>query len=91
MITEWFMGLGGMVLDFLFGVMPPIPNESAFIINPNDLLTPFMAGINGLGVWLPWQVLTFFLPLVLSVYLISLFARALRAVLGHIPLIGGNG
>lgn len=91
MIVEWFFGLGDGLSGWFFSMIPAPANEAALIVSTDNLFTPFASGMSSLGAWLPWGVLSVTVPVVMSIYLVSLFARALRVVLGHIPLIGGNG
>lgn len=90
MIFEFIIGLGVDVGASLVESIPTFGAENV-VFTTGDVLSPFVGGIASLGAWLPWDALAVTSAIVLPVYLGSLFARFLRAVLGHIPLVGGNG
>lgn len=89
MIVEWIMSIGAAVAEWLITGLPAA--EVNWVISADNLLAPFFAGAFSLGAWLPWGTLQVVMPIVFSTYVLSLFARALRAVIGHLPMIGGNG
>lgn len=90
MITDFFINLGTVVFGWFLSIIPQF-DDSGIIVNAQNIVTPFAAGIAALGAWLPWAPLVVLMNLMPGVYLVSLFARFLRALLGHIPAIGGNG
>jgi hypothetical protein len=91
-ILEWVIGIAELVASWFLGIIPSFADgQLEVVVSATNIVTPFIVGIYQLGAWLPWAQLAIMMPLVLTTYTVSLFARALRAVLGHIPLIGGNG
>jgi hypothetical protein len=89
-IVETFMGLLTGVIGGAFGLIPPDPMASV-AFSMDDLITPLSTGLASLGAWVPWQPLVICSPLVFGVYSASMLVRAARAVIGHLPFIGGNG
>lgn len=93
MITEWFIWLGEQIASFFIGLIPQFdPNGLAQVtVSTRDLISPFLAGANSMGVWLPWVPLSIMFPLVFGLYSVSLFAKFARTLLSHVPQFGGNG
>ena len=90
MIADWFIQLASVVLGWALDTFPPF-DDSGIVITAENFFLPWLGGIHELGVWMPWNALRICVPIVMTVYLVSLLARFFRVILGHIPLIGGNG
>ena len=90
MITEFFMWLGGTIVQLVLSLLPDAGTA------PNDTRDGFQQGIatvisyaGGFGHWIPWWVV----PVCLALVIGSLFAggavRLVRMVVSH--LTGGGG
>lgn len=93
MVTEWFLTLAEQVTGFFLGLIPAFDPEGIeqVTVSTSDLVSPFLAGAASMGVWFPWEALSFMFPLVLGIYTASLFAKFIRTLLSHVPQFGGNG
>jgi hypothetical protein len=89
-IVEALFGLAMGIVNAVFGIIPSDPVASV-VFKVDDIVTPLIDGLSSLGAWVPWQAVVICTPVVLSFYLGSFLLRVLRAVVGHIPFIGGNG
>jgi hypothetical protein len=93
LITTWFLQVVAGIWRWLMGLAPASAADPVAAITPTvqDIITPFASGIADLGVWIPWDNLTIALGVTAGFWGVSFFLRLARAVLGHLPIIGGNG
>jgi len=88
-ITEWLMTMGGGFGQWLVGIIPAIPS---------DMIVGYLASAAALGgftgsltVWVNWAAIALMVGQVLALYFVTFLVRIIRAILGHVPLVGGNG
>lgn len=87
MITEWLMSFGSGFADWLLTIMPGVPIIDGFIGSAAAL-----GGFAGsLGVWVNWVGIGLLVGQVMAVYLAMFIFKIIRAIIGHLPIIGGNG
>lgn len=91
MIVEWFLTLvEGVVTWFIdLADFELVPQEAVLDVGAG--IAPWAHGIADLGVWLPWNVLAVWVPLVTGVYVTSLLLKFLKNLFSHVPFIGGKG
>jgi hypothetical protein len=90
LITEYFLGLAVTVGNFFLDLIPDwsIPD---FFLTLDTQLNSFAAAGAGMGVWVPWPLVIACTTISLGSWVIGLSVKAVRALLGHVPQIGGNG
>lgn len=91
MIVEWFMSLASTVWGWIAGFFPAISDDQGVIITAQNFFSTIASGAGLLGAWIPWLTVSLCLAVVVPVYLAAMTVRLVRAILGHVPLIGGNG
>lgn len=85
------MGLAKIAWGWIAGLMPAISDDNGVLITATNFVGTMGEGAGLLGAWIPWTTLALCLGVVVPVYLGSMAVRLARAILGHAPLIGGNG
>lgn len=89
MIVEWLMSIGGGFAEWLASIVPAIPNDFlAGMVGTAAVLGGFAGS---LSVWVNWVLVGWLVVQVMTMYFVLFAVRIVRAVVGHIPLIGGNG
>lgn len=89
MITEWLFQVGNTVSVWVLGLFPTLPDES--IHAAVDPLMMVGAYIGSMSTWVNWGLVAGQVTVVLSTYFLFLTVKILRALLGYLPFIGGNG
>lgn len=90
MIVEWFVMLAGQMWNMVTEGFKPW-DEAGVVITADRFLAPMMGGIVATSNWLPWGTLAISLGIVGTLYIVSFTIKLLRAILAHIPFIGGAG
>ena len=89
MITEWFIELGLMLAEWLLGLLAfELPT---WFTDSEGLLVDLSAQVGGLGVWIPWSVMTAVALTVIGNWLLVYVVKIVKQLLAHIPQIGGAG
>jgi hypothetical protein len=93
MIVTWFLQAASAGWRWFLGLVPADAAHPIQQVAPSmmDLITPFATGIASTGVWLPWDVLIICIGVTSAFYAVGFALRLARAVLGHVPFVGGNG
>jgi hypothetical protein len=92
LIVEVFFAIATGLVGSVFGLLPAdslVPDQ--ILPSVDNIVQPFANGMASLGAWVPWGAIVNCAPFVFGAYVVALFVRALRVILGHLPLIGGNG
>jgi hypothetical protein len=90
-ITEWFINLGGGVVTWFLSLLPGSSTLPDGVIQAGDGLSSFGALVGSMAVWVNWGALFAAVTFALSWWVAMSVVRIFRAVIGHIPLVGGNG
>lgn len=89
MITEWLMNVGHTVGLWVVSLFPTLPAEAVHAsVDPLSLIG---ANIGAMSVWVNWPLLVTQATYVMSLYFVFMLVKITRAILGHVPFIGGNG
>lgn len=91
MIIEWLMWLGVNVFGMTMEQMPRFDDVEGVVLTASGYLLPLASGLASLGAWIPWGVLGVCMPIVIGTYIICLVIRLARAVVAHVPFVGGAG
>lgn len=89
MIVDWLVEVGSGAAQWLLLLIPSLPLDA--LTSGATVLADLATTVSSLGVWVDWFALSAQVALVLGLYFTFLALRILRALLGHIPFIGGNG
>lgn len=90
MITEHFLRLSLWINQLIAGMMPP-SDETDTVLGYVDGWQVFLAWVGGAGYWVNFPALMIIAGAVSSLYAVAVTVRLLRAVIGHVPGVGGNG
>ena len=91
MITDWFISLAAGMASFFISFIPGGNAVDQGIVHAGDGLTNIFALMGSLGTWVDWFSLSAAITAVMGLYFLTLVVRVIRAVIGHVPAIGGNG
>lgn len=89
MIVEWIITLAGGFVNWIVDLLPELSTEA--VTTASTTIAPLGTLVGSMGVWVNWVGVAAQVALVGSLYFTFLAARILRALIGHIPLVGGNG
>lgn len=85
MITEWLFGIWESIAIWFIGLLPVWP-ATEFAFGLAAVLAPVSGGLQGLGGWIPWNLINVLLPISVSLYLAAFILRAVKSL---IPTISG--
>lgn len=90
MITEavvgWATDMWAWFLDLFDDVKIP-----DFAMHPPSALQTIFKWLDGFSIWMPWDAFKTFIIGTVAFVMVCFLIRAVRAAVGHIPFIGGNG
>jgi hypothetical protein len=89
-ISEWFLQMGATILAWVGSLFPAWTPPAEFT-QMGGLVSQAMGWFVGLGVWVPWSVLTACVTVQLAAWALTLSAKTVRAAVAHIPFVGGHG
>lgn len=89
MIFEWLLLAVQDIVGWWLTMLPDadVLGDGLFV----DNLLGLVNLVGSMGVWVNWSLVAAQVSLVLGIYFTALTLRCLRALIGHIPQIGGNG
>lgn len=90
MISEWVMEASAAFLEFVAGWFPPV-ELPLWVQQPFEGVQQVVAVVEGAGTWVDVGFLAGVIGVVLIVYGFGLAVRLGRALIAHIPLVGGGG
>ena len=85
MITEWLFGIWEAIAVWFLGLLPSWP-ATEFVFGLSAILAPVSGGLQGLGGWIPWELINVLLPVSVSLFVASLILRTVKSL---IPTISG--
>ncbi|MGO2655220.1 MAG: hypothetical protein ACTH93_05235 [Pseudoclavibacter sp.] len=89
MITQWFLDAVGVFVSSVLGVFSWVQLPDV-LVHPSGVISDMVSGTASLGVWIPWATLLVTVPIVLMSWLGGLGFRIFRALLSHVPGLGGS-
>lgn len=89
MIIEWLVQAGSTLITWVIQLFPQIPAQQ--IIDTQGNFTGLGSIVGSMSVWVNWVALAAQISFVLGLYFTFLTFRIVRALIGHVPMIGGNG
>lgn len=90
MIAEFFASLGMDIAIWVTTLFPEWEIPS-WVTDSRGQLVGMIEAHNGLGVWVDWVVLGLCITATATTYGVVLVIKLVRAVIGHIPQVGGKG
>lgn len=90
MIIEWLLGIGATVSNW-FASLFPVWEPPEFLATFDDIVNDVLQNVGGIGVWADWVFILVVVGAVVSVWLIALGIKVIRAIAAHIPFFGGAG
>lgn len=90
MIVLWFFSVAAGFVQWLASLFPvlELPDQ---LVNLDDGFNSVFAMGDGLGAFVPWPVIGVLAAVPLTIWVGGLTIRALRALIAHLPFIGGRG
>lgn len=90
MITEALLRAGASFASWILGLFPSW-EPPAWATDTTGNLKNVLEWFTGLGVWVDWNALGICIGAVVGTYLVGFLIKLTRAVVAHIPMIGGAG
>lgn len=90
MISQYFITLGVGLVGWM-GTLFPGWDPPDWMTGTPQMLLEFLNTFQGLGVWVDWTALGICSSAVIGVYGTGFAIRLTRAIVAHIPFIGGGG
>lgn len=90
MIVEWLMTISAGFIDWVATLFPPVELPE-WVEDPFEGLHTIAAVVVGIDTWVDVLLIAAVTAVGLGVYVTTAGVKLLRAVLAHVPLIGGNG
>lgn len=90
MIIEWIASVGSGIGAWIGTLFQPIVLP-AWVTDPLAVIYDFLDSASGLGVWFPWQVLSWVVGGLVTIFSITFGAKLVREIVKHIPFVGGAG
>lgn len=90
MIAEWFLNLAVTVNNYLAGLFPDwdVPD---FFTDFDATVNSLLASLSGVAVWADWAFILTVVSAVVIVWAFAFLVKLARAVLAHVPFVGGSG
>lgn len=89
MITEFFIGIGVWIAEFILGLFDfDLPD---FFTEPPTVVQDLGGMVASLGVWVPWGVLSSAVFWVFALWVIFFLVKLVRQLVAHVPQVGGSG
>lgn len=89
MVTELLLAVAQLIATWVQGLFPPLPTDN--LLDGLVQLATIGQYVGSLSVWVNWLALAAQVAFVLGTYFTFLGVRIARALIGHVPLFGGNG
>lgn len=90
MIAEWFLQLAAGFVGWLADLFGPWEPPDV-LTDPDSGVKSLLEGMAGIGAWVDWGVLALCISVSLGVWAAVFGIKLVRAVLAHVPLVGGSG
>lgn len=91
MITEWLLGLGQTVVTWFASLFPPADEMPDFLRDLDSTISGLLSNLSGIGAWVDWAYIIVIVLAVAGLWLVAFGIKVLRALIAHLPLIGGKG
>lgn len=90
MIPDLFIDLGVAVGTWFLGLFPSDFEAPEWISGLAGLVNEVFANAVGMGAWVPWPFVLLVVGSIVTVWLIGLFVKFVRWLIGIIPTMGGG-
>lgn len=90
MILEWLMRVGTGFASWVVSLFPSIDMPDA-IVNLDSSIEDVLQLGAGAGVFIDWTYIGIVAGVPLAIWALGLLVKAIRALLAHIPFVGGKG
>ncbi len=90
MIVEWIVSVGAAIASWVATLFPVLDIPPS-LTTLDDSMSGIFAMGTGLGAWIDWPTVGTLMAVPLIVWVAGLTIRGIRALLAHLPFIGGRG
>lgn len=90
MIVEWIVSVGSGFASWVASLFPVLELPEWFT-GVDELVNDVFGYGDGLGAWIDWPIVVPILVAPLAIWALALGVRAARALIAHIPFLGGKG
>jgi hypothetical protein len=90
MIVEWIIYIATGFGEWVAGLFPTL-DIPAELVNLDDSVNQLFMYGEGLGAFIPWGVVGTLAAIPLLVWVAGLTIKTIRALVAHIPFVGGRG
>lgn len=90
MIVDFFNSIGASFSIWIAGLFPAW-DPPAWMTETPGKMHAILQDYQGLGVWIDWIALGICVSVVVGTFVVGSAIRLTRAVVAHIPMVGGGG
>jgi hypothetical protein len=90
-ITEFLLSMGLPIFEWVLQFLPRMTEAEGVVLTATNSFLSVIEGAASLGTWIPWSTVAFCLPITITVFLGSFMFKIGRALLSHVPFVGGRG
>lgn len=91
MITEFILGMGVTISSWFATLFPQDWQVPGFISDFDTQVNGVLANVDGMAVWADWGYILAVVTVVVGVWIIGVTVKLARAVVAHLPFVGGAG
>ena len=89
MITDWLLDVAVNIVTWFLGLIPPLDLDPS--LTSGEAFQVLADLVEGFGVWVSWPVLVVCVGAVAGTWVIGVGAKGIRALIAHVPQVGGSG
>lgn len=90
MITEWFFGMLGDVIEAGLDLIPESMNPPGWLIGAGEAMAGLFSNIHSLGVWIPTTLAFGAAAFIMNAYIGGGVIKAVRILISHFTGGGGS-
>lgn len=90
MITEWLIAVGSGFAKFIVTLFPTLSLPSG-LVNVDDSVRGVIEMAAGTGVFVDWTYIGLVAGIPLAIWAGGLLLKGTRALIAHLPFVGGRG
>ena len=90
MIVEWVFSLVATIINFILGLMPPLPDTGSISGQVASAVGTLSGYASSLGSWVPWSTIESCIGLILATLAVSFVIKVVRITASFFTAGGGS-